>query len=129
MSQTTKQKPPGKLKAALLGMVAGWYGRHVVLGDPFDGWLGTMNSWTGERVDSRVTLQLGTAWACVRLISETGSTLPFGMFRTKRNGSREFAGNHQLYQLLHHQPNADMTAVAFWQAFWACLLLWGNAYV
>jgi len=125
----TNARPPGRIKSALLGAVAGWFGRHVVLGDPFAGALGASDAWSGQRVTVNSALQLSAAWACVRLISETVSTLPFGLYRRAGDGSRTAASDHPLYGLLHHQPNADMTAVSFWQAIFASLLLWGRACV
>lgn len=89
--------------------------------------LGTSN-WSGKSVTPDSTLQLGTANACIRLISETGSTLPLGLYRRGPDGVPVAATDHQLYYLLHSQPNARMTAAVFWQAFFASLLLWGNAY-
>jgi HK97 family phage portal protein len=77
-------------------------------------------------------LQLSTIWACVRLISGTISTLPLFMYeRTVTNGrdTRKVARDHPLYYLLHDSPNADMTAVEFWESVMVGLLTWGNAYV
>ena len=73
-------------------------------------------------------LQLSTVWACVRLIAETISTLPLIMYERK-NGARVIATNHPLYLLIHDSPNADMTAVEFWEAVISQLCLWGNSYV
>lgn len=84
----------------------------------------------GPRVDR--ALQLSTVWACVRLISGTISTLPLFLYeRTTTNGqdTRRVAREHPLYALLHNSPNADMTAVEFWEAVVVGLLTWGNAYV
>lgn len=81
------------------------------------------------RIDA--ALQLSTVWACVKLISETISTLPLITYerrtvngREERVPAREFG----LYGLLHDSPNADMTAVEFWQAVLCNYLLWGNVY-
>lgn len=77
-------------------------------------------------------LQLSTIWACVRLISGTISTLPLFVYeRTETNGreTRAVAREHPLYALLHDSPNADMTAVEFWECAVMGLLLWGNTYV
>jgi len=92
---------------------------------------------TGDSTASRapgidVALQLSTVWACVRLIAETISTLPLFTYETvmvdgKR--TRRIADDIPLYSLLHDSPNADMTAVEFWEAVLSGLLLWGNAYV
>ncbi|KAB2902140.1 MAG: phage portal protein [Burkholderiaceae bacterium] len=106
-----------------------WLGKTIGLtdGDFWSAWLSGSN-WSGQTVTTRTALQLSAAWACVRLIAETLSTLPMGLYRTRPDGSKELATNHALYNLLRSQPNADMSAVDFWQAILASLLLWGNAY-
>lgn len=83
------------------------------------------SSFTGKSVTVEQTLGISTAKACVQLISETGATLPCGFYERKPDGSREPAPGHRLYTLLHDQPNADMTAVSFWQATLASMLLRG----
>lgn len=92
------------------------------------GWLQT-SSWSGKTVTVDTTLQLSTANACIRLISETLSTLPVALLRRSDDGAPERAYEHPLYLLLHSQPNARMSAAVFWQVMLASLLLWGNAYV
>lgn len=80
-------------------------------------------------VDS--ALQLSVVWSCVRLISETIATLPLITYERRRvNGVvvPVVAREHWLYRILHDQPNADMTAVEFWEAIISQLCLWGNAY-
>lgn len=107
-----------------------WLGTPIRLTD-HDFWREFMGagSFTGKRVTVDMALQLSTAMACVRLISETLATLPCGFYSRKEDGSRVPATQHALYALLHNRPNADMTAVTFWQVVVASLLLWGNAYV
>lgn len=109
--------------------VSDWIGKTVGLGngDFWASWLSGSN-WSGQAVNTRSALQLSAAWACVRLIAETLSTLPMSLSRTRPDGSKEAASSHPLYSLLRTQPNADMSAVDFWQAYLASLLLWGNAY-
>lgn len=86
-------------------------------------------SFTGRRVTVDQALQIPAAWSCVRLIAETQATLPFGFYRRNSDGSRTAATQHNLYNILHNQPNADMTAVVFWEIVIASMLLWGNAYI
>lgn len=77
-------------------------------------------------------LQLSTIWSCVRLISGTISTQPLFLYeRTVTDGrdTRRIAREHSLYSLLHDSPNADMTAVEFWECVVVGLLTWGNSYV
>lgn len=82
----------------------------------------------GKTVTPYSALQLSTAWACVRLLSETIGTLPAEMFQKSATGAPSLAPNHALYGLLHDSPNADMSAAEFWEAIAACLCLWGNGY-
>jgi len=121
----TKTKPPGFLKSSLLK----WLGVPISMTDGsfWSAW--AEHSFTGKRVTVNSALQLATVWACVRLISETIATLPIGFYERMLDGSRRAATEHPVYDLLHSQPNADMTAVQFWEAIIASMLLWGNAYV
>lgn len=122
----TKQKPIGRIKASVLQ----WLGVPISLtnGEFWDAWLSGSN-WSGQRVTVDSALQLSTAMACVRLIAETISTLPLGFFEKLPDGTRKTAVNHPLYEILHSQPNADMSAVTFWEVVLASMLLWGAAYI
>lgn len=112
-----------------LKSLGAWLGQtvHLTNGDFWGAWQSGGN-WSGQTVNTKTTLQLSAAWACVRLIAETLSTLPMGLYRANPDGSKALATDHQLYTLLRIQPNADMSAVVFWQAYVASMLLWGNAY-
>lgn len=125
-----KMLAPGRLKATIVNGMAHWVGKVLKLttAEFWRDWFG-INNFTGQNVTVNSTLQLGTAWACVRLIAETLSTLPMFLYIEDSEGTRKPATRHTLYGLLHHQPNATQTAVMFWQLVIACLLLWGNAYV
>jgi len=113
---------PGRIKAALLN----W------LGVPAD--LTTAEFWAqfgvraaGQQVNEQSVLRLSTVWACARLISETISTLPLGLYQRTSNG-RVSATGHSLYNLIHARPNADSTAAVFWEAMIASMLLRGNGF-
>lgn len=121
----TKQKPLGRVKSGVLK----WLGIPIQLTDGafWKAWMGG-NSWSGKTVTVDSALQLSTVWACVRLIAETLSTLPLGFYQKNPDGSRSVATQHPLYEILHNQPNGDMSAVVFWEAVVASMLLWGNTY-
>jgi HK97 family phage portal protein len=72
-------------------------------------------------------LGLSAAWACVNLLAGTQASLPLMVYRTV-NGRRETAQNHPLYRVLHDSPNADQTALDFWEFTTASIELKGNAY-
>lgn len=119
-----------RIKAAVGGAIAGWIGGGITLADGgfWSKWFGLSN-FSGKRVTVNSALQISTVMACVRLISEVLSTLPVGLFYKGEDGAPVAATEHQLYYLLHSQPNATMTAPVFWQALIASLLLQGKAYV
>lgn len=125
MSQENKRRGPGRIKSSVLK----WLGVPIGLTDEafWSAWNGG-GSAAGKSVTHRTVLQLSAAMACVRLISQTLGTLPLGFFERKPDGTRAAAPRHPLYELLHNQPNADMTAVQFWEVVLVSLLLWGNAY-
>lgn len=119
-----KAKPPGRIKQVILE----WLGVPIEAGSKE--WAALFGeSWSGRRVTQDGALQLATVWACVRLISESIATLPLGFYRRKPDGSRVLAASHDLYSVLHSQPNSNMAATTFWEAVVASLLLWGNAYI
>lgn len=122
----TKNKAPGWLKSTMQR----WLGTPISLTDgEFWAAYAGQGAANGKPVTVDSALQLSTVWACVRLISETISTLPLGFYEKMPDGSRKSATEHPLYELLHNQPNAEMTAVQFWQAVISSMLLWGNAYI
>lgn len=119
-------RPGGGFKAALQN----WLGQTITLKDGgfWSAYFGGQ-SFTGKRPTVSQVLQLSTGSSCVRLISETAGSLPVSFYERKSDGSSDEAKQHSLYSVLHDQPNADMTAVAFWEVVLASMLLWGNAYV
>lgn len=85
---------------------------------------GTHTTPSGSAVTVDSALKLSAVWACVRLRSQTISTLPLHL----RDNDKQIADTHPLYRLLHDAPNADMSASEFWEVMIASLDLWGNAY-
>ncbi|ATA23527.1 phage portal protein [Brenneria goodwinii] len=119
-----KEKKPGVVKSA----ISRWLGIPIALtdGEFWSAFYGAESA-AGKTVTVDKALQLSAVWSCVRLLSETIATLPVGFYERTADG-RQSANDHPLYELLHNQPNADMTAVEFWEMIMAGLLLWGNAY-
>lgn len=108
-------------------------GAKLIAGDrdPFDDrWYGPtmMRSATGLTLRTEDILKASAALACVRVISETISTLPLLMYERVGSDDRKRANDHPLFDLLRHQPNKDMTAVDFWGLCGVFLLLWGTFY-
>lgn len=83
---------------------------------------------SGEAVTEDGALALSAVWACVGLLAGTVSTLPLMVYRTDSRGQRTTAKDHWAYRLLHDSPNADQTAVDFWEYQSTALELRGNAF-
>lgn len=72
-------------------------------------------------------IQTSAVYACVRVLSETVSTLPLVLYRSTKVGS-EKATSHPLYDLLHFEPNSYQNSVQFFEQAMAHAVLWGNFY-
>lgn len=107
-----------------------WVGRSLS-GGAAGIWAQTMGSTAanGKTVTVNKAMRLAACWSCVRLISETIATLPLGLYRRLPDGGREVAGDNDLHWILNTTPNSRMTAVQFWEAVVASMLLRGNAFV
>ena len=77
---------------------------------------------------SQTTLGISAVWACINLLAGTIASLPVVVYRTGRDGVRTIARDHVLYRLLHDSPNADQTAVDFWEFVTGAIELQGNGY-
>ena len=82
---------------------------------------------SGKRVNERTAMTMSAVYSCVRILSETLASLPLHVYEITDVGSQK-ATNHTLYNLLHNEPNAEMTSFIFRETLMTHLLLWGNAY-
>jgi len=82
---------------------------------------------SGKTVNERTAMQTTAVYACVRILAETIASLPLNVYQFTDNG-KEKAIDHQLYYLLHDEPNPEMTSFVFRETLMSHLLLWGNAY-
>jgi len=86
----------------------------------------------GIRVSEMTALQVSTVLACVNIISNAVSSLPLHVYEKQvKDGtvSKRIAHNHPLYELLHTEPNPEMSSVTWRKTVQAHMLLWGNGYV
>ncbi|ENG1109955.1 phage portal protein [Yersinia enterocolitica] len=120
-----QNKHPGRVKSALLN----WLGVPISLttGTFFQEWFGTSSS--GKVVTADKVIQLAAAWACVRLVSESVSTLPLKLYKRMPDGSRGTATDHPLYPVLCRSPNSEMTPSRFMLMLVASICLRGNAFI
>jgi HK97 family phage portal protein len=86
---------------------------------------------SGIRVSEMTALQVSTVLTCVNIISGGLAALPVHVMerlvQDKRIDKR-VAVNHSLYDVLHTEPNAEMSAFTLKKTLQAHALLWGNAY-
>ena len=106
----------------------GLLGRRSVKLTDTANWFLDQGSHAGKSVTPDTTLQLSTAWKCVRLRSRVLGSLPMMVHERLPEGGTKPAKGHWLYNLVHESPNADQTAAEFWAGMVACIDLWGNAY-
>lgn len=91
------------------------------------GWIFGGESNSGKTVNVKSTLQLATAWACIRLTATAVSSLPLGMFEKDGQGGRNSI-DHDLGAVLIDSPNAGQTGLEYWETMVANLVTRGNAY-
>ncbi|EKS7779746.1 phage portal protein [Edwardsiella piscicida] len=120
-----KSTQPGRIKSALLN----WLGVPISLtnGTFLQDWMGVSSSGKTVTVDKAV--QLSAVWACVRLLSESISTLPLKVYRRQPDGSKVLAQAHPAYQVLCRRPNLEMTPSRFMLMLVASICLRGNAFI
>lgn len=92
--------------------------------DPAD-WPST-GSDAGESVTESTALALSAVWACVRLISGTTGSLPLEVRVRQAEGHFIPDTKHPLHRILHDSPNADQTALDFWEFIAASIELQGD---
>jgi len=91
-----------------------------------------LQAWRSNRgasgsVTAQSSLQVSAVWACINLISHTVASLPL-MIYEDINGDKQRAKDHNLYDLLHVQPNPLMTALELREVLQSHLCSHGNAY-
>lgn len=82
---------------------------------------------SGKNVNEMTALQTTAVYACVRILAEAIASLPIHVYKHTDEGKEQYV-NHQLYYLLHDEPNPDMTSFVFRETLMSHLLIWGNAY-
>ena len=100
--------------------------KNSTAGSMFSFFLGGTTS--GKRVTEQSAMQMTAVYSCVRILSEAVASLPLHLYKTETGGSKEKATDHPLYQVLHDEPNPEMTSFIFRETLMTHLLLWGNAY-
>jgi HK97 family phage portal protein len=85
---------------------------------------GGSQAWSGQRVTVDSSLQLLTVYGCVRLITDSISTLPVDCYRSAGDGKVEIPAPTWL-----KEPTVDLDFTAWCTQVLSSLLLHGNAYL
>ena len=86
----------------------------------------------GVRVSELTAFQVITFLACVDLIAGSIASLPQHVYERVLLGNgrvaHHVAYDHGLYEMVHLQPNDEMSSFVFTKAYMAHILAWGNGY-
>lgn len=89
--------------------------------------MGLAQSVAGPAVTPSNALTNMAVLACVRVLTESLASLPVIVYR-RRGRNRDRAQDLGLYELLHDQPNRELTSFEYRELKFAHALLWGNSY-
>jgi len=84
---------------------------------------------SGIVVTDETALNFTAVWAAIRILSESVAQLPLTIIEKDKQGNKDQASTHQLFNLLHRQPNPQMTTYTLIQKCMIDLLTRGNSYV
>ena len=82
----------------------------------------------GMRVTADGAMQLSAVFACVRIISSQFASLPFVLYRNRKNGGKTRVVQHTVYQLVSRRPNPYQNAFEWREMMAGHLVLRGNAF-
>jgi HK97 family phage portal protein len=92
---------------------------------------GAAPSDAGVRASELTSLGISTVHACVDLISSSIASLPAYVYQREIKHGRQvrnIAYDHALYDLIHFQPNPDMSSFTLRKVMAISFLLFGNAF-
>ena len=99
--------------------------QNKTVGSSFTFFMGGSSS--GKSVTERSAMQMTAVYSCVRILAEAVAGLPLHFYKQTEEGKTK-ATDHNLYRLLHDEPNPEMSSFVFRETLMTHLLLWGNAY-
>ena len=106
-------------------------GRQVVptMASPLLGLLGSnKKSKTGIDIDEEEALSSTAVWSAVTQLSQAVASLPLHLYKRLKGGGKERYTKDALYNMMHLQPNPEMTSFAFREAQMSQLLMIGTSF-
>lgn len=82
---------------------------------------------SGIIVNPQTAMQSAAVFSCVQVLAQSIGMLPLNVYQDE-NGARSAAKDHNLWPILHDQPNEYQTSVEFFEMMVMALCLRGNAY-
>ena len=79
--------------------------------------------------DADKALTLSSVWCAVRLLSESVSSLPCGVYTKEPNGDKVEAVNDRIYNLIKFKPNNYQNKITFFEYVMMSICMTGNSYV
>jgi HK97 family phage portal protein len=87
---------------------------------------------SGIRVSELTALQASAVFAAVNIISSAIAMLPLNVYSQELNAHGRLRKSvnldHEVYDLIHKEPNIEMTSFTWRRTLMAHALLWGNGY-
>jgi len=97
--------------------------------NPLLGLLGTTSkSKTGIDIDEEGALSSTAVWSAVTQLSQSVASLPLHLYKRLSGGGKDKYTIHNLYNLLHLQPNPEMTSFALREAQMGQILMFGTCF-
>lgn len=88
---------------------------------------GSVGQGIGPSMPIDRALQLSAFWACVQKTAQAISTMPLHVYDKRPDGGRDRIDS-DISDVLTRSPNADQTALEFWEGMVAWMLVQGNGY-
>ena len=103
--------------------------RVPTVANPFIGLLGSANtSKTGIDVTEEESLSSTAVWSAVTQLSQSIASLPLHLYKRLNPSGKSKYTSHPLYNILHLEPNPEMTALAFREANAGQVLMTGTSF-
>jgi HK97 family phage portal protein len=83
---------------------------------------------TGIEVSEEDSLTSTAVWSAVTQLSQSIASLPLHLYKRLKPKGKEKYTAHRLYNLMHLEPNPEMTALAFREAQAGQVLITGTSY-
>lgn len=78
-------------------------------------------------INNETAMKYSTVFACVRVLSETLAATPIMLYQKQENGDRRANQDLPIFDVLHSQPNEEMSPFNFKEACMVALNTGGNA--